>query len=159
MDELDKLTKIENNQTLQIENLLKYISTLDFILYALIFLIILYFLIYIVRNIKLKFSKNYLILRNQITKMDKTSKILVIGILTILISLSLGYIFGEKEYFISTIKFANGSRISEFQYNKLIKTNENEVFTKFKFNYLIFNVSLLVIPSIFILFFKNSKFK
>ena len=133
MDELDKLTKIENNQTLQIENLLKYISTLDFILYALIFLIILYFLIYIVRNIKLKFSKNYLILRNQITKMDKTSKILVIGILTILISLSLGYIFGEKEYFISTIKFANGSRISEFQYNKLIKTNENEVFTKFKF--------------------------
>ena len=91
--------------------------------------------------------------------MDKTSKILVIGILTILISLSLGYIFGEKEYFISTIKFANGSRISEFQYNKLIKTNENEVFTKFKFNYLIFNVSLLVIPSIFILFFKNSKFK
>ena len=45
MDELDKLTKIENNQTLQIENLLKYISTLDFILYALIFLIILYFLI------------------------------------------------------------------------------------------------------------------
>ena len=96
MDELDKLTKIENNQTLQIENLLKYISTLDFILYALIFLIILYFLIYIVRNIKLKFSKNYLILRNQITKMDKTSKILVIGILTILISLSLGYIFGEK---------------------------------------------------------------
>ena len=159
MDELDKLTKIENNQTLQIENLLKFISTLDFILYALIFLIILYFLIYIVRNIKLKFSKNYLILRNQITKMDKTSKILVIGILTILISLSLGYIFGEKEYFISTIKFANGSRISEFQYNKLIKTNENEVFTKFKFNYLIFNVSLLVIPSIFILFFKNSKFK
>lgn len=96
MDELDKLTKIENNQTLQIENLLKYISTLDFILYALIFLIILYFLIYIVRNIKLKFSKNYLILRNQITKMDKTSKILVIGILTILISLSLGYIFGKK---------------------------------------------------------------
>ena len=159
MDELDKLTKIENNQTLQIENLLKYISTLDFILYALIFLIILYFLIYIVRNIKLKFSKNYLILRNQITKMDKTSKILVIGILTILISLSLGYIFGEKEYFISTIKFANGSRISEFQYNKLIKTNENEVFTKFKFNYLIFNASLLVIPSISILFFKNSKFK